>query len=60
MASAGAIIDIKRGKIELRLGKDLHLKFDVEKSHEKLTIDGHLFAIEGNNKFEEEGPNRFQ
>ncbi|KAL1223583.1 hypothetical protein V5N11_034331 [Cardamine amara subsp. amara] len=46
LASAGAVIDVKKGKIELKLGKNLLMKFDIEKDLRKLTINWQVFAIE--------------
>ncbi|KAL1221956.1 hypothetical protein V5N11_004258 [Cardamine amara subsp. amara] len=46
LGSAGAVIDVKKGKIELKIGKNLLRKFDIEKDPMKLTINGQLFAIE--------------
>ncbi|KAL1204523.1 hypothetical protein V5N11_019474 [Cardamine amara subsp. amara] len=50
LASDGAVIDVKMGKIKLKLGKDLVMKFDIEKDPRKLTINGQLFAIEKNHQ----------
>ncbi|KAL1189324.1 hypothetical protein V5N11_014327 [Cardamine amara subsp. amara] len=50
LASSGAVIDVKEGKIELKFGKDLLMKFDIERDPRKLTINGQLFAIEVGNK----------
>ncbi|CAA7049264.1 unnamed protein product [Microthlaspi erraticum] len=44
LATAGAIIDVKNGKIDLHLG-DIVMNFEVNKSMEKPTVDGQAFWI---------------
>ncbi|KAG7559358.1 Ribonuclease H-like superfamily [Arabidopsis thaliana x Arabidopsis arenosa] len=46
LATAGAIIDVKKGKIDLNLGKNLKMTFDIKDAMRKPTIDGQLFWIE--------------
>ncbi|KAG7559312.1 hypothetical protein ISN45_Aa05g009070 [Arabidopsis thaliana x Arabidopsis arenosa] len=46
LATAGAIIDVKKGKIDLNLGKNLNMTFDIKNAMRKPTIDGQLFWIE--------------
>ncbi|KAG7585701.1 Integrase catalytic core [Arabidopsis thaliana x Arabidopsis arenosa] len=46
LATAGAIIDVKKGKIDLNLGKDLKMTFDIKDAMKKPTIEGQLFWIE--------------
>ncbi|KAL1215972.1 RNA-directed DNA polymerase-like protein [Cardamine amara subsp. amara] len=45
-ATAGALIDVKNGKIELNMGKDLKMHFDIKDTMKKPTIEGQLFWIE--------------
>ncbi|CAA7059709.1 unnamed protein product [Microthlaspi erraticum] len=44
-ATAGAIIDVKKGKIELDLG-DFVMNFDMDKLRRRSTIDGQSFSVE--------------
>uniref|UniRef100_A0A1J3FJJ7 Aspartic peptidase DDI1-type domain-containing protein n=1 Tax=Noccaea caerulescens TaxID=107243 RepID=A0A1J3FJJ7_NOCCA len=46
LATAGAVIDVKKGKIELNLGKYFRLKFDIKDVMKKPTIEGQLFWVE--------------
>ncbi|KAG7552350.1 Aspartic peptidase domain superfamily [Arabidopsis thaliana x Arabidopsis arenosa] len=46
LATAGAIIDVKQGKIDLNLGKDLKMKFDINDDMKKPTIEGQTFLVE--------------
>ncbi|KAG7559384.1 Ribonuclease H-like superfamily [Arabidopsis thaliana x Arabidopsis arenosa] len=46
LATAGALIDVKRGKIDLNLGEDFKMTFDITKTMKKPTIDGQVFYIE--------------
>ncbi|KAG7559513.1 Reverse transcriptase domain [Arabidopsis thaliana x Arabidopsis arenosa] len=46
LATAGAIIDVKKGKIDLNLGKDLKMTFDITNTMKKPTIEGKVFWIE--------------
>ncbi|KAG7530591.1 hypothetical protein ISN45_Un28g000010, partial [Arabidopsis thaliana x Arabidopsis arenosa] len=46
LATAGAMIDVKKGKIDLNLGKDFRMTFDVKDAMKKPTIEGKLFWIE--------------
>ncbi|KAF8114871.1 hypothetical protein N665_0032s0003 [Sinapis alba] len=45
LATAGAIIDVKRGKMDLHLG-DIIMKFEVDKMLKRPTLDGHTFSID--------------
>ncbi|AAF63125.1 Similar to Athila ORF 1 [Arabidopsis thaliana] len=49
LATAGALIDVQMGKIDLNLGKNLHMSFDIAKKMKKPTIEGQLFFIEEGN-----------
>jgi len=46
LAITGAMIDVKIGKIDLNLGKDFGITFDVKDAMKKPTIEGKLFWIE--------------
>jgi len=46
LATACAIIDVKKGKIELNLGKEMKMTFDINKAMKKPTINGQVFWIE--------------
>ncbi|XP_023634279.1 uncharacterized protein LOC111829418 [Capsella rubella] len=46
LATAGAIIDVKNGKIDLCLGEDFKMTFDIKESMKKSTINGKVFWIE--------------
>ncbi|KAG7533175.1 Retrotransposon gag domain [Arabidopsis thaliana x Arabidopsis arenosa] len=46
LATAGALIDVRRGKIDLNLGEDFKMTFDITKTMNKPTIDGQVFYIE--------------
>ncbi|KAG7599394.1 Ribonuclease H-like superfamily [Arabidopsis suecica] len=46
LATAGALIDVRRGKIDLNLGEDFKMTFDITKTMKKPTIDGQVFWIE--------------
>ncbi|CAA7019504.1 unnamed protein product [Microthlaspi erraticum] len=46
LATAGAIIDVRRGKIELNLGKDCKMVFNVKDVMKQPTINGESFYIE--------------
>lgn len=46
LATAGAVIDVRKGKIDLNLGKDFKIKFDIKDVMRKPTIEGQLFYIE--------------
>ncbi|KAG7572475.1 Retrotransposon gag domain [Arabidopsis suecica] len=46
LATAGALIDVRRGKIDLNLGEDFKMTFDITKTMKKPTIDGQVFYIE--------------
>ncbi|KAF8084969.1 hypothetical protein N665_0691s0008 [Sinapis alba] len=45
LSITGAIIDVKRGKIDLHLG-DIIMKFEVDKMLKRPTLDGHNFSID--------------
>ncbi|KAF8107321.1 hypothetical protein N665_0123s0012 [Sinapis alba] len=45
LATAGAIVDVKRGKIDLHLG-DIIMKFEVDKMLKRPTLNGHTFSID--------------
>ncbi|KAG7559430.1 hypothetical protein ISN45_Aa05g010270 [Arabidopsis thaliana x Arabidopsis arenosa] len=46
LATAGTIIDVKKGKIDLTLEKDLRMTFDITNTMKKPTIEGKVFWIE--------------
>jgi len=46
LATEGAMIDVKKGKTDLNLGKDFKMTFDVKDAMKKPTIEGQLFWIE--------------
>ncbi|KAG7578694.1 Reverse transcriptase domain [Arabidopsis thaliana x Arabidopsis arenosa] len=46
LATAGALTDVRKGKIDLNLGEDLKMTFDITKTMKKPTIDGQVFYIE--------------
>ncbi|CAA7036479.1 unnamed protein product [Microthlaspi erraticum] len=46
LATARAMIDVCEGTIELNLGKDLKMKFDIKDTMRKPTIEGQLFYVE--------------
>ncbi|XP_010468557.1 PREDICTED: uncharacterized protein LOC104748648 [Camelina sativa] len=46
LATAGAIIDVREGKIDLNLGDDLKMTFDILETMKKPTIEGQVFWIE--------------
>ena len=47
LASVGAVIDVKDGKINLNLGKDIRLVFDISKARRRSTIEGQTFGVQG-------------
>ncbi|KAG7531740.1 Retrotransposon gag domain [Arabidopsis suecica] len=49
LATAGALIDVQMGKIDLNLGKNLHMSFDIAKKMKNPTIEGQFFFIEEGN-----------
>ena len=49
LATAGALIDVQMGKIDLNLGKNLYMSFDIAKKMKKPTVEGQLFFIEEGN-----------
>ncbi|KAF8050839.1 hypothetical protein N665_1866s0003 [Sinapis alba] len=52
LATSRAIIDVKRGKIDLHLG-DIIMKFEVDKMLKRPTLDSHTFSIDHASKDEE-------
>ena len=46
LGTVGVIIDVKKGKIDLNLGKDLKMIFDITNTMKKPTIEGNIFWIE--------------
>ncbi|XP_018487321.1 uncharacterized protein LOC108857805 [Raphanus sativus] len=46
LATAGAIINVKEGKIDLHLGKEHILHFDINEIMKRPTIQGQIFYIE--------------
>ncbi|OAP19254.1 hypothetical protein AXX17_AT1G38480 [Arabidopsis thaliana] len=46
LATNGAVIDVKQGKIDLNLGKDFIMKFDIKDDMKKPTIDSHTFLVD--------------
>jgi len=47
LASVGAVIDIKDGNIDLNLGKDIRLLFDIKKAPRRSTVEGQTFGVQG-------------
>jgi len=45
LASAGAIIDVRNGKINLNLEKGIKMKFDIKKASEKSTTGGQTLGF---------------
>ncbi|KAG7528026.1 hypothetical protein ISN45_Un191g000010, partial [Arabidopsis thaliana x Arabidopsis arenosa] len=45
LATAGAVIDVKNGKIDLNLGNDFTMKFDINDATRKPTIEGQTFVV---------------
>jgi len=43
LASVGAVIDVREGKISLNLGKHIKLKFDINKTPQRSTEDGKTY-----------------
>ncbi|XP_010507178.1 PREDICTED: uncharacterized protein LOC104783761 [Camelina sativa] len=54
LATAGAIIDVRNGKIDLKLGEDLTMQFDIRETMKKPTIADQTFRIEELEKLHEE------
>ena len=46
LASAGAVIDVKGGKIDLKFGKDLVMRFDIGRGPRNHNILKQQYAIE--------------
>ena len=46
LASAGAVIDVKQRKINLNLGEDFKMKFEIRDIMKKPTIEGQTFLVE--------------
>ena len=46
LASAGAVIDVRNGKINLNLEKGIKMKFDIRKASGKSTTGGQNFGIQ--------------
>ncbi|KAL0729919.1 hypothetical protein Bca4012_026012 [Brassica carinata] len=46
LATAGALINVKEGKIDLHLGKEHTLHFDVNEVMKRSTVQGQVFYIE--------------
>jgi len=46
LATAGALIDVRKGKIDINLGGNLNMTFDIKKTMRKPTIQGRVFYIE--------------
>jgi hypothetical protein len=46
LASGGAVIDVKKGKINLNLGEDFKMKFEIRDTMKKPTIEGQTFLVE--------------
>ena len=46
LATAGAIVNVKEGKIDLHLGKGHVLHFDIKEVMKKPTVQGQVFYIE--------------
>jgi len=47
LASVGAVINVRNGKVDLNLGRHIKLKFDIKKTPRRSTIEGQTFGIEG-------------
>ncbi|KAG7543344.1 hypothetical protein ISN45_Aa07g032620 [Arabidopsis thaliana x Arabidopsis arenosa] len=45
LATAGAVIDVKNEKIDLNLGNDFTMKFDINDATRKPTIEGQTFVV---------------
>jgi len=45
LASVGAVIDVRYGKIDLNLGRHVKLQFDINKSPTKSPIEGKTLEI---------------
>ncbi|KAG7547984.1 Retrotransposon gag domain [Arabidopsis suecica] len=45
LATAGAVIDVKNGKIDLNLGTNFKMKFDINDATRKPTIEGQTFVV---------------
>ena len=56
LATVGAIIDVKKGKIDLNLGKEMKMTFDINKAMKKPTINGQVFWIEEMVRLDDELP----
>ncbi|KAG7536911.1 Retrotransposon gag domain [Arabidopsis suecica] len=56
LATAGAVIDVKQGKIDLHLGKDFKIKFDIRDATKKPTIEGQTFLVEKIDRLADELP----
>ncbi|CAA7053670.1 unnamed protein product [Microthlaspi erraticum] len=54
LATAGAVIDVRKGMIDLNLGDDLSMRFDIKDSMRRPTIDGQVFYIEMMDKLADE------
>ncbi|XP_010468522.1 PREDICTED: uncharacterized protein LOC104748610 [Camelina sativa] len=52
--TAGAIIDVRNGKIDLKLREDLTMEFDIQETMKKPPIAGQTFWIEELDKLREE------
>jgi len=46
LASAGVVIDVKQGKINLNLGEDFKMKFEIRNTMKKPTIERQTFLVE--------------
>jgi len=46
LASVGAVIDVKDGKISFNLGKHIKLQFDINETPKRPTKEGKTFEIE--------------
>jgi len=45
LATVGVIIDVKQGKIDLNLGKNFEMKFDINDAMKKPTIKEQTFLV---------------
>ncbi|KAG7552295.1 Retrotransposon gag domain [Arabidopsis thaliana x Arabidopsis arenosa] len=45
LATTGVVIDVKNGKIDLNLGNDFTMKFDINDATRKPTIEGQTFVV---------------
>ncbi|KAG7533173.1 Retrotransposon gag domain [Arabidopsis thaliana x Arabidopsis arenosa] len=54
LATAGAVIDVKNGKIDLNLGNNFKMKFDINDATRKPTIEGQTFLVKIMDRLDDE------